>query len=111
MERIGEQNINQEKTQAEKAIEGVFLYMRNLFRDFYGIKLNNIELVGLKKICAQVYSEYIESDKRLDCLAETEDRFLREFFDMSLENRILMLKTNEEVKGYFRIKHEQKNLL
>lgn len=112
MENISQENFDPNKNQIEKFAQETLRYMRDiLFPDFYGINLNNIELLGLKKICVQVHEDFDVSSRKFDFLIEVEDRFLREFFDMSYEDARQMLNTPDMRKEYFRRKQEEKNLI
>lgn len=105
----GTENIKQNEKQKK-----FYEKTRNWLESIYGIKFNNIELIGLKKICDQVLSEIEVNDYSYTEMiphAEVEDRFLREFFDMTHLDRVDMFRCKEEVHAYFQMKQREKNLI
>jgi hypothetical protein len=79
----------------------------------YGIKFNIIESVGLNVIVKKVWGEYwqlLGNVSQIMIREETEDRFLREFFDMTLRD-LKMFKNSKEIEEYFKTKQGEKNLI
>ena len=104
------------KEHAQNKEEGrkFFEDSKNYLQKLYGIEFNTIELIGLRKICEQVWQDFWKNRFTFDEImpyAEVECRFLQEFFDMTDFDRMQMLKTEEERKAYFKKKQEEKNLI
>lgn len=101
----------------------IFQRMQGNMEEAYGIKLSNIELVGLKKITKKVMKDYYRSkdsggayDEIVPKL-EIEERFLRAFYDMTVNDFYQFFRdenneiSKDKIKTYFRKKQEEQHLI